>query len=121
LGLVSFFCFFQVNMIINLLDDWNRRHGTFFFLFPISMEGADNNDGLCAQGLFFFSPSVTQTLFSCFSFWEWTRTDIYIFFYFKKKKLGRFWSQMCLILFSRPKWNVVLWSPPWRATWRPLL
>ena len=36
----------------------------------------------------------------------------------------KFWglsSQMCLILFSRTKWNVVLWSPPWRATWRPLL
>ena len=33
----------------------------------------------------------------------------------------KFWglsSQMCLILFSRTKWNVVLWSPPWRATWR---
>jgi hypothetical protein len=25
------FCFLlRVNMIINLLDDWNRRHGTFF-------------------------------------------------------------------------------------------
>jgi hypothetical protein len=79
LGLVSFFCFFQVNMIINLLDDWNRRHGTFFFLFPISMEGADNNDGLCAQGLFFFPLCHADTIFVFLILG--VNTDWYLYFF----------------------------------------
>lgn len=52
------------------------------------MEGADNNDGLCAQGLFFFPPLSRRHYFRVSHFGSEHGLIFLYFLYFKKKKIG---------------------------------
>jgi hypothetical protein len=79
LGLVSFFFFSKLTW---LLIYWMIEivvMELFSFLFPISMEGADNNDGLCAQGLFFFPLCHADTIFVFLILG--VNTDWYLYFF----------------------------------------